>query len=48
MVTAYTPSIENGRPVLQGLLAIDYLTKEVNFNFKICKIASNFSFILLY
>ncbi|KAK7268244.1 hypothetical protein RIF29_20939 [Crotalaria pallida] len=29
VVTAYTPSIENGRPVLQGLLAIDYLTKEV-------------------
>ncbi|XP_061370619.1 exocyst complex component SEC8-like, partial [Gastrolobium bilobum] len=29
MVTTYTPSIEKGRPVLQGLLAIDYLTKEV-------------------
>ncbi|OIV89564.1 hypothetical protein TanjilG_19241 [Lupinus angustifolius] len=29
VVTSYTPSIENGRPVLQGLLAIDYLTKEV-------------------
>ncbi|KAE9612190.1 putative Sec8 exocyst complex component specific domain-containing protein [Lupinus albus] len=29
VVTAYTSSIENGRPVLQGLLAIDYLTKEV-------------------
>ncbi|XP_057426199.1 exocyst complex component SEC8 [Lotus japonicus] len=29
VVTAYTPSIEKGRPVLQGLLAIDYLTKEV-------------------
>ncbi|MED6151965.1 exocyst subunit, partial [Stylosanthes scabra] len=26
---AYTPSVEKGRPVLQGLLAIDYLTKEV-------------------
>ncbi|CAA0814086.1 Exocyst complex component SEC8, partial [Striga hermonthica] len=26
---SYTPSIEKGRPVLQGLLAIDYLTKEV-------------------
>ncbi|XP_038680238.1 exocyst complex component SEC8-like isoform X2 [Tripterygium wilfordii] len=25
----YTPSIEKGRPVLQGLLAIDYLAKEV-------------------
>ncbi|KAK7292470.1 hypothetical protein RIF29_08251 [Crotalaria pallida] len=29
VVTAYTPSIENGRPILQGLLAIDYLTTEV-------------------
>ncbi|XP_058732525.1 exocyst complex component SEC8-like [Vicia villosa] len=29
VVTTYTPSIEKGRPVLQGLLAIDYLTKEV-------------------
>ncbi|XP_028793827.1 exocyst complex component SEC8 [Neltuma alba] len=29
LVTAYTPSIEKGRPVLQGLLAIDFLTKEV-------------------
>ncbi|KAL8551596.1 hypothetical protein ACS0TY_000616 [Phlomoides rotata] len=26
---SYTPSIEKGRPVLQGLLAIDYLAKEV-------------------
>ncbi|KAF3434014.1 hypothetical protein FNV43_RR25117 [Rhamnella rubrinervis] len=26
---AYTPSIEKGRPVLQGLLAIDFLAKEV-------------------
>ncbi|GER25341.1 exocyst complex component Sec8 family protein [Striga asiatica] len=26
--SSYTPSIEKGRPVLQGLLAIDYLTKE--------------------
>ncbi|KAH9622366.1 hypothetical protein KSS87_007211 [Heliosperma pusillum] len=25
----YTPSVENGRPVLQGLLAIDLLAKEV-------------------
>ncbi|BBG97787.1 subunit of exocyst complex 8 [Prunus dulcis] len=25
---SYTPSIEKGRPVLQGLLAIDYLAKE--------------------
>lgn len=24
----YTPSIEKGRPVLQGLLAIDFLAKE--------------------
>jgi len=32
VATAYTPSIEKGRPVLQGLLAIDHLTKEVNFN----------------
>ncbi|XP_027367422.1 exocyst complex component SEC8 isoform X2 [Abrus precatorius] len=29
VVTTYTPSIEKGRPVLQGLLAIDHLTKEV-------------------
>ncbi|GAU33498.1 hypothetical protein TSUD_72600 [Trifolium subterraneum] len=29
VVTTYTPSIEKGGPVLQGLLAIDYLTKEV-------------------
>lgn len=29
VVTTYTPLIEKGRPVLQGLLAIDYLTKEV-------------------
>ncbi|ESW15746.1 hypothetical protein PHAVU_007G098800 [Phaseolus vulgaris] len=29
VATAYTPSIEKGRPVLQGLLAIDHLTKEV-------------------
>ncbi|XP_057733623.1 exocyst complex component SEC8 [Arachis stenosperma] len=28
-LAAYTPSIEKGRPVLQGLLAIDHLTKEV-------------------
>ncbi|XP_073128850.1 exocyst complex component SEC8 isoform X2 [Henckelia pumila] len=27
--TSYTPSIEKGRPVLQGLLAIDLLAKEV-------------------
>jgi len=33
VVTTYTSSIEKGRPVLQGLLAIDYLTKEVNFSF---------------
>ncbi|KAG9441780.1 hypothetical protein H6P81_017634 [Aristolochia fimbriata] len=26
---AYTPSVEKGRPVLQGLLAIDFLAKEV-------------------
>ncbi|XP_050387688.1 exocyst complex component SEC8 [Argentina anserina] len=26
---SYTPSIEKGRPVLQGLLAIDFLAKEV-------------------
>lgn len=26
---SYTPSVEKGRPVLQGLLAIDLLTKEV-------------------
>lgn len=30
---SYTPSIEKGRPVLQGLLAIDYLAKEVSFSF---------------
>ncbi|KAK7279608.1 hypothetical protein RJT34_24663 [Clitoria ternatea] len=29
VVTAYNPSVEKGRPVLQGLLAIDHLTKEV-------------------
>ncbi|KAK4279638.1 hypothetical protein QN277_011384 [Acacia crassicarpa] len=29
LITTYTPSIEKGRPVLQGLLAIDFLTKEV-------------------
>ncbi|XP_020229640.1 exocyst complex component SEC8 [Cajanus cajan] len=29
VATTYTPSIEKGRPVLQGLLAIDHLTKEV-------------------
>ncbi|WVY97063.1 hypothetical protein V8G54_029214, partial [Vigna mungo] len=29
VATAYTPSIEKGRPVLQGLLTIDHLTKEV-------------------
>ncbi|KAL9402704.1 hypothetical protein Peur_006553 [Populus x canadensis] len=28
-VAPYTPSIEKGRPVLQGLLAIDFLAKEV-------------------
>ncbi|KAJ6323005.1 hypothetical protein OIU77_012768 [Salix suchowensis] len=28
-VALYTPSIEKGRPVLQGLLAIDFLAKEV-------------------
>ncbi|CAI0410952.1 unnamed protein product [Linum tenue] len=27
--TTYTPSVEKGRPVLQGLLAIDFLAKEV-------------------
>ncbi|GAU38531.1 hypothetical protein TSUD_320030 [Trifolium subterraneum] len=27
VATTYTPSIEKGRPVLQGLLAIDYMTK---------------------
>ncbi|XP_075499287.1 exocyst complex component SEC8 [Primulina tabacum] len=27
--TSYTPSIEKGRPILQGLLAIDFLAKEV-------------------
>lgn len=26
----YTPSIEKGRPVLQGLLAIDFLAKEAS------------------
>ncbi|XLS89909.1 hypothetical protein HN51_065917 [Arachis hypogaea] len=31
-LAAYTPSIEKSRPVLQGLLAIDHLTKEVSFN----------------
>ncbi|GAV67313.1 LOW QUALITY PROTEIN: Sec8_exocyst domain-containing protein [Cephalotus follicularis] len=29
----YTPSIEKGRPVLQGLLAIDFLAKEVSLLF---------------
>ncbi|KAG4997995.1 hypothetical protein JHK85_029434 [Glycine max] len=29
VATTYTSSIEKGRPVLQGLLAIDHLTKEV-------------------
>lgn len=33
VITTYTPLIEKGRPVLQGLLAIDYLTKEVISNF---------------
>ena len=33
VATTYTSSIEKGRPVLQGLLAIDYLTKEVSFSF---------------
>ncbi|XP_076957370.1 exocyst complex component SEC8-like isoform X1 [Bidens hawaiensis] len=28
-VAAYTPSVSKGRPVLQGLLTIDYLAKEV-------------------
>ncbi|KAI4332406.1 hypothetical protein L6164_017316 [Bauhinia variegata] len=28
-VNSYTSSVEKGRPVLQGLLAIDFLTKEV-------------------
>ncbi|XP_055829952.1 exocyst complex component SEC8 [Solanum dulcamara] len=28
-VTSYTPLIEKGRPILQGLLAIDFLAKEV-------------------
>ncbi|XP_051130784.1 exocyst complex component SEC8 isoform X2 [Andrographis paniculata] len=27
---SYTPSVEKGRPVLQGLLAIDFLAKEVH------------------
>lgn len=30
---SYTPSIENGRPVLHGLLAIDYVAKEVSLSF---------------
>lgn len=30
---AYTPSIEKGRPVLQGLLAIDFLAKEASYHF---------------
>lgn len=29
--SSYNPSIEQGRPVLQGLLAIDFLAKEVSF-----------------
>ncbi|XP_047332675.1 exocyst complex component SEC8 [Impatiens glandulifera] len=29
VATGYTPSIEKGRPVLQGLLAIDFLAREV-------------------
>lgn len=29
----YTPSIEKGRPVLQGLLAIDFLAKEARLIF---------------
>lgn len=29
---SYTPSIEKGRPVLQGLLAIDFLAKEVPYS----------------
>jgi exocyst complex component 4 len=28
--TTYTPLIEKGRPVLQGLLAIDFLAKEAS------------------
>ncbi|KAK0592967.1 hypothetical protein LWI29_028348 [Acer saccharum] len=28
-IAAYVPSVEKGRPVLQGLLAIDFLAKEV-------------------
>ncbi|MCD7455402.1 exocyst subunit [Datura stramonium] len=28
-VTSYTPLVEKGRPILQGLLAIDFLAKEV-------------------
>ena len=27
---AYTPSVEKGRPVLHGLLAIDFLAKEAS------------------
>lgn len=29
----YSSSVEKGRPVLQGLLAIDFLAKEACFNF---------------
>ena len=28
--TTYTPTVEKGRPILQGLLAIDLLAKEVS------------------
>lgn len=55
VVTTYTPSIEKGRPVLQGLLAIDYLTKEVNFSFnnnlntiRQVQFFLNFLFLLFY
>jgi hypothetical protein len=52
VVTTYTPSIEKGRPVLQGLLAIDYLTKEVNFSFNnhlntLCQVLFIFYFSIL-
>lgn len=30
---SYTPSVEKGRPILQGLLAIDLLMKEVMLNY---------------
>lgn len=40
---AYTPFVEKGRPVLQGLLAIDFLAREVSFNLFAPLLSSGFN-----